>query len=167
VFAAARQRQLSRTVGRLLAGRLEATFLDADDYHSADAVAQMASGQPLSEAQREPWLERVSAAARTSSCSSSSLVLACSALRRTHRAALRRGLPPQLVLILLDLQEGPLRARLAARSHAFMPPSLLGSQLATLESAEGEEDVLTLCVGGEESAEETAERALRWLGSRR
>ena len=164
MFAAARQRQLSRTVGRLLAGRLEATFLDADDYHSADAVAQMASGQPLSEAQREPWLERVSTAARTTS--RSSLVLACSALRRTHRAALRRGLPPQLVFILLDLQEGPLRARLAARSHAFMPPSLLGSQLATLESAEGEEDVLTLCVGGEESAEETAERALRWLGSR-
>lgn len=132
----------------------------------------MASGQPLSEAQREPWLERVSAAARTGvqayrrTTSRSSLVIACSALRGTHRAALRRGLPPQLVFILLDLQEGPLRARLAARSHAFMPPSLLGSQLATLESAEGEEDVHTLRVGGEESAEETAERALRLLGSR-
>src|SRR3954468_12163376 len=47
------------TVGRILAARLDAPFVDADDLHSPAAVAAIRAGHPLDDAQRAPWLQRV------------------------------------------------------------------------------------------------------------
>jgi adenylate kinase family enzyme len=50
------------TVGELLAVRLKFPFLDADALHTPATVEQMACGEPLTDAQRDAWLDGVIAA---------------------------------------------------------------------------------------------------------
>jgi gluconokinase len=114
------------TVGKLLAERLELPFLDADGLHSPEAVDQMARGEPLTDAQRDPWMDRVVDAAT----SRDPVVIACSALRRAHR---RRLESIGARLFLLDAPTPVLEGRLRGRHGHFFPARLLESQLATLE----------------------------------
>ena len=44
------------TVGIALANRLMCPFYDADAYHPEENVVKMASGQPLNDEDRAPWL---------------------------------------------------------------------------------------------------------------
>jgi gluconokinase len=118
------------TVGRMLAARLGAPFVDADDFHSAAARAQMHAGQPLDDAERAPWLQRVRAAVQR--VGDGPVVLACSALKREYRDVLREGVP-HLAFVDLDVDASTLAHRLAARTGHFAGPDLLPSQLATLE----------------------------------
>jgi len=118
------------TIGRMLAARLDAPFVDADDLHSADAIAKMHAGRALTDVDREPWLRRVHAALRD--LGDGSFVAACSALKRSYRATLRAGIAP-LTFVLLDVDPTVLAARLVARGGHFADASLLPSQLATLE----------------------------------
>jgi carbohydrate kinase (thermoresistant glucokinase family) len=60
------------------------------------------------------------------------MVVTCSALKKAYRDRLREG-DPDLFFIFLDGSPELLQARLDARKGHFMPPGLLGSQLATLE----------------------------------
>lgn len=116
------------TVGRALADRLGFPFLDADEFHPPENVAKMASGTPLTDADRKPWLEALNRAllARPDA------VLACSALKASYRAQLARGLADcRFVHLRGSIQV--IRERLAARQHRYMPASLLESQFATLE----------------------------------
>jgi gluconokinase len=112
------------TIGRLVATRLGAPFVDADDFHSAAAIAQMHAGRPLDDAERARGLTRVRAAL--------ALVLACSALKRSYRDVLRDGVSG-LVFVDLDVDPTTLERRLASRTGHFAGPDLLPSQLATLE----------------------------------
>ena len=65
------------SVGQALAKELALPFFDADDFHSSEAVTKMASGQPLNDADRQPWLERLAMLL----ANEDALVLACSALK--------------------------------------------------------------------------------------
>ncbi|MDO8338653.1 MAG: gluconokinase [Microcella sp.] len=116
-------------VGRDAAARASVTFLDADDLHPAANVAKMAAGHPLDDADRAPWLDAVGAALRDHR----PCIMACSALKRSYRARLRE-LAPETLFALLDVPRPVLEQRLAKRAGHYMPPSLLDSQLATLES---------------------------------
>lgn len=116
------------TIGRRLAERLGIPFLDADEFHPPENVAKMASGTPLSDADRGPWLERLNARLRRET----SAVLACSALKAAYRDILARGLADCRFVHLRGSIE-LIRTRLEARSHRYMPASLLESQFATLE----------------------------------
>ena len=118
------------TIGRLVAARLGAPFVDADDFHSADAVAAMHAGHPLADAERAPWLRRVRDA--VAGIGDGSVVLACSALKRSYRDVLRDGVPG-LTFVDLDVDPETLALRLATRTGHFAGPELLPSQLATLE----------------------------------
>jgi carbohydrate kinase (thermoresistant glucokinase family) len=118
------------TVGRALARRLGAPFLDADDLHSADAKAAMHAGRPLDDAERAPWLVRLRDALRN--LGDGPVVLACSALKRSYRDALRDGVPA-LTFVELDVDPATLEHRLEERTGHFAGPDLLPSQLATLE----------------------------------
>jgi gluconokinase len=130
------------TVGRLLAERWGATFLDADDFHPRDNVQRMAAGIALTDADREGWLDAIGARLAQRQADER-LVLACSALKRTYRDRLRRA-APRLQLVHLGGTPELLAARLAARRNHYMPPSLLSSQLATLQAPAADEDALTL-----------------------
>jgi gluconokinase len=123
------------TVGTALAERLGVPFVDGDDLHPATNVEKMAAGEPLTDADREPWLDAVGAV-----LAGAPVVVACSALRRVYRERLRRA-APGLRFVHLHGTRALLAERMGHRTH-FMPPSLLDSQLATLEDPAGEEGVI-------------------------
>lgn len=123
------------TVGALLAARLGVPFVDADSLHPAANVAKMASGTPLDDEDRWPWLARV---ADELAAHPVGLVVACSALRASYRAALRRD-NDRVFFAHLHPTFEVLSQRLLSRPEHFMPASLLQSQLDTLEDLEPEE----------------------------
>lgn len=141
------------TVGRLVAHQLGAPFIDADDLHSPAAIAAMHSGHPLDDAERLPWLQRVHDAVRA--IGDGPLVLACSALKRSYRDALRDGVTG-LTFIDLDVDAATLAHRLEARAGHFAGPDLLPSQLAILELGD---DVVRVPATG--TPDEVAARVLR------
>lgn len=122
------------SVGAGLAAALGGVFLDGDDYHPPENVAHMAAGQPLTDAMRWPWLDRL-AAAVTERRAHDVTVFACSALKRSYRNHLRAAIGG-LQIIYLDAPQSLVAARLAARKGHFMPPALLDSQFAALEVPE-------------------------------
>jgi gluconokinase len=107
------------------------TLVEADDYHSAANVALMASGRPLTDDDRWPWLDAVAEAAKAAG-EAGPVVIACSALKRRYRDRLRSRLG-EIALVHLTGEPALIRSRLDARRDHFMPPSLLDSQLAALE----------------------------------
>jgi len=120
------------TIGQLLADRLGCPFLDADELHPPGNVAKMAAGTPLTDADRQPWLELLNAKLR----GQENAVLACSALKETYRRTLSKGLADCRFVHLRGSME-LIRARMEKRRHRFMPASLLESQFATLEPPAG------------------------------
>jgi carbohydrate kinase (thermoresistant glucokinase family) len=123
------------TVGALLASQLGVPFADADDLHPPRNVAKMSAGQPLTDEDRWPWLARVGAELATAP---DGMVVACSALRRRYRDAIRTA-TPDTVFVHLAAPRVRLADRMAARLDHFMPAALLDSQLATLEPLEPDE----------------------------
>jgi gluconokinase len=118
------------TIGRLVASALDVPFLDADDFHSDAATAQMHEGIPLTDDERAPWLDRLNRALRNHAATGA--VLACSALTDDYRARLTAGLD-QVRFLLLTGDPELIRQRVAARLGHFAGPDLLPSQLDTLE----------------------------------
>jgi len=146
------------TVGSLLAARLGWDVQEGDDLHPATNVAKMASGRPLSDADRWPWLERVHGWIAEHLAAGRPGVITCSSLRRAHRDQLRG---PGVVFVHLVGSRQQIRARLDGRTDHFMPASLLDSQLATLEPLQPDEDGVVVPIGG--TPAEEAGRALTLL----
>ena len=115
-------------VGAALAARVHARFLDGDDLHPSTSIAKMRSGTPLTDGDREPWLDAVGLALARET---TSIVVACSALRRAYRDRIRRA-SADAVFVELVVDAPELSQRMSRRDH-FMPTALLDSQLATLE----------------------------------
>ena len=120
------------TLGRALAAKLGCAFIEGDEFHPPASRRKMASGVPLDDADRWPWLDALAAELGRRAQRGESIVLACSALKYVYRERLRRGCP-RLRLVFLHGAEACISQRLAARRGHYMPPSLLQSQLATLE----------------------------------
>lgn len=131
------------TLARSLARHYGDVFLDADDFHTPEARAQMAAGVPLADAQREPWVDALVAALQRHAREGRSTVLAFSGLRAAHRQRLREsGVPMRFVF----LQAGPavVAKRLAKRNDHFMPPELLASQFEALQPPAGDPGVVAV-----------------------
>lgn len=122
------------TVGSLLARELGWAFFDADDLHPRANVAKMARGEPLDDIDRAGWLDALATLIDRLLREHRPAVLACSALRASHRARLRgRHGDAEVRIVYLRGDPGLIRARLEARHGHFAPAGLLPSQLATLE----------------------------------
>jgi carbohydrate kinase (thermoresistant glucokinase family) len=119
------------TVGPALAAELNWPFLDADILHPPANVAKMASGIPLTDADRWPWFDRIVAEMRRYAAAGKNVVIACSALKQAYRDRLAGGGSVRVVYLKGDAET--IAPRLAGRRGHFMPPSLLASQFATLE----------------------------------
>lgn len=119
------------SVAAALARHLSGTFLDADDFHPPENVRKMAAGEPLTDADRIPWLARL-AGELNSRRHPPPVVLACSALKRTYREALRSAIPALQVIYLRGSYELILRRMQARRGH-FMKAAMLESQFSDLE----------------------------------
>lgn len=145
------------TLARALAEAWPASFLDADDFHSDAARARMAGGQPLTDAMRRPWVERIAAELQRRVAAGERVALAFSGLRRRHRDMLREaGLP--LRFLFLEGGRELIAARMRARSGHYMPVSLLDSQFDTLEDPRAETDVRA--IGIDAAPARVLERAL-------
>lgn len=122
------------TLGQALAGAFKIPFLEGDDFHPAESRAAMARGIPLTDEQREPWLDRLNAALHQTQ---GSVVLACSALKPHLRQRLIKGLP-NVRWIVPEVDRAILTERLQKRPGHFFPEALLASQLADWDPPEGE-----------------------------
>lgn len=147
------------TVGRLLAARLGGNFIDADDLHSPSAVSAMASGRPLTDADREPWLDEV-ARVIVASRPSGMPVVACSALRVAYRDRLRSG-AGDLAFVHLSGDARLIEERVLARAGHFMTAAMLPSQFATLEPLRDFETGATFDI--EAPPDEIVTRISDWL----
>lgn len=132
------------TVARVIAERLGAPFLDADDVHPPANRRKLSAGEPLTDDDRAPWLAAVRAGMRErdrSTGSGTGLVVACSALRRAYRDILRQVERP---VFFVELGTDPelIAARLAARRGHFASRRILESQLSTVEPLEADENGL-------------------------
>lgn len=120
------------TVGRMLAERMNCSFFDADDFHPPANVDKMRRGQPLDDADRLPWLEKLCALIDDELHAGRSLVLACSALRQRYRDAFVSS-AGQVLFLYLKIGPETARTRLEARAGHYMPVSLVASQFEALE----------------------------------
>jgi len=150
------------TLGALLAEALDCTFLEGDSFHAPEAVAKMRAGQPLTDEDRWPWLDRLGAAAVASVSEKGRVVVACSALRLAYRDRLRAAIGAGAHFVLLETSRENLFARLENRPGHYMPASLLDSQLATLEvPLDGEQAVVLASEQPPETLRDTVLRRLR------
>ncbi|QUH06145.1 gluconokinase [Saccharopolyspora erythraea] len=148
------------TVAELLAQRAGLEYVEADRFHSPENIAKMSSGTPLTDEDRQPWLQRLSEWMRERREAGVPTVLACSALKRSYRDILRSHAP---ALRFVHLHGSPelIRERMTSRKGHFMPPALLESQIRDLEPLAADENGITVDLV--HSPDEIAEQALTWL----
>jgi gluconokinase len=117
--------------GMLLARRLGWEFADADDFHSATNKDKMHRGIPLTDQDRLPWLQAMHNKLIQSAAENHNIVLACSALKRSYREVLLRGLDARVVYLkgTYDL----IARRLRERKGHFADEHILAAQFADLE----------------------------------
>ena len=139
------------TIGVALADRLGWTFADADTFHSAAAIAKMHRGEPLTDADRWPWLRAIGAWMDEQIAAGTSAVVTCSALRRDYRDLLLGG-RPEVTLVYLDEDQDTLVRHLAGRRGHFFPQDLLDSQLAAQEVPRDEPQVEVVTPAGSPAA---------------
>ncbi len=120
------------TVGERLARSLGWDFRDADTFHPPANIDKMRQGVPLDDRDRLPWLHALQREIDRRLQAGSSVVLACSALKRRYRQMLRCD-RPSVALVYLKGSFDLIAARIDRRERHFMGTSLLRSQFATLE----------------------------------
>lgn len=130
------------TIGQALAERLGVPFIEGDALHPPENVRRMSAGIALTDEDRAGWLDAIADRLGGEPGASHGAVVACSALKRRYRDRLRAA-ALDLRLVFLHGDEALLSARLSSRPGHYMPPSLLPSQLATLETPQADEHALT------------------------
>lgn len=131
------------TVAEALRRRTQATMIEGDDFHPAENIQKMRAGIPLTDADRQGWLERLADEAVRCLSSSQRVVMTCSALKHRYREWLRHAVP-NLGFVFLDLTPEQAMQRVAHRTDHFMPASLVASQFRDLEPPQDEPRVLTV-----------------------
>ncbi|TXR58224.1 gluconokinase [Quadrisphaera setariae] len=149
------------TVAQLLAKDLGWVFAEADEFHPRANIAKMENGHPLTDDDRWPWLGAIRDWASERSDAGEDAVVTCSALKRSYRDLLR-GSRARVRFVHLDGPPELLAQRIGGRTGHFMPSSLLGSQLDTLEPLGTDEDGVVVSV--DQSPQDCARAAARALG---
>jgi gluconokinase len=128
-------------IGELLAERLKCSFTDGDAFHSAANKEKMHKGIPLTDDDRWPWLKTIRAAIEEKQRAGETAVFTCSSLKRSYRDVLRDG-DRDVCFVYLHGTFDVLKDRLGSRTGHFFDPSLLQSQLDTLEEP-GDDEAIT------------------------
>jgi gluconokinase len=131
------------TVARALAERLSCRMLEGDSLHSAANIERMSAGVPLTDEDRGAWLLAIREQIRAAAHENKGLVVSCSALKRRYRDILREG-ASRVIFVYLHGERELLARRLSERRNHFMSPSLLDSQLETLEPP-GTDELVIAC----------------------
>jgi gluconokinase len=133
------------TIGALLAGRLGWLYAEADDFHPPANVDKMAAGVPLTDVDREPWLDSIGRWIDARAEAGEAGVVSCSGLKRAYRDRLRQG-RPQVRVVFLEGSRELITRRLTARHGHFMRVEMLDSQFADLEPPQPDEDATEVSV---------------------
>lgn len=120
------------TVAATLVDRLGWPFAEGDDFHPPANVEKMRAGHPLDDEDRWPWLRSLAAWIGEQERAGRSVILTCSALKRSYRNLLLDG-HPSVWFAHVTAEPELIRQRIEHRTGHYMPSSLLDSQLATLE----------------------------------
>ncbi|MCI0612214.1 gluconokinase [bacterium] len=120
------------TIGKLLAQKKAWKFLDADDFHPKRNIQKMRKGVPLTDDDRDPWLNSIAITLRKCEKNKTHTVLACSALKETYRNKISEA-SKDIRWVLLHGSFESISKRLLNRSDHFMSPQLLQSQFDILE----------------------------------
>jgi gluconokinase len=149
------------TVAQGLSAVLGWTHAEGDAFHSAANVAKLASGHPLTDEDRWPWLSAIGTWLDEQIDAGRPSVVTCSALRRSYRDVLREG-RPEVFFLHLVAREGMVADRVSVRTGHYMPASLLHSQYDALEPLEPDEPGVVVSVEG--TADEVLQRVMTALG---
>jgi ribose 5-phosphate isomerase A len=150
------------TIAQELVARLGWSFEEGDALHPEANVAKMHAGIPLTDADRQPWLEAVAAWIDGQRAKKQPGIITCSALKRSYRRIII-GDRPEVRLVYLRGGRDVVAEHLAERHGHFMPADLLQSQIDTLEEPTPDEDPLTVDVG--QPADRVADEIIRLLGA--
>ena len=123
------------TVGQQLAERFAWPFFDADDFHPQANIDKMSQGIPLDDADRRPWLEALHTLIQEHLKHEDSLVLACSALKRSYRDLLAQG-DGEVTFVFLKGSFDLIFERMREREGHYMKADMLRSQFEALEEPE-------------------------------
>ena len=149
-------------IGELLAERLKCSFTDGDAFHSAANKEKMHHGIPLTDEDRWPWLRAIRAAIEEKQQAHETAVFTCSSLKRSYRDILRAG-DKDVCFVYLKGSRAVLEERLQTRTGHFFDPSLLQSQLDTLEEP-GADEAITVSI--ELSPERIVDEVLKQVSAR-
>lgn len=154
------------TIAEALAARLGWAFEEGDSLHPEINVAKMHAGIPLTDEDRRPWLERVAAWIDAQRAKKQPGIITCSALKRSYRQIII-GDRPEVRLVYLRGGWELMAEHLAGRHGHFMPPSLLQSQIDTLEEPDPSEDALMIDEGAPpgRTPEQIASEIIHLLGA--
>jgi gluconokinase len=134
------------TVGVGLAAALGWPFHEGDADHPADNLAKMARGQPLTDDDRWPWLERLRARVAEALAARRNLVITCSALKASYRRRLRDRARDQIRddirFVYLEISPELAAERARRRQGHFMKESMVRSQFAALEAPAPDEALI-------------------------
>lgn len=131
------------TTAQLIADTLGWPLAEADDFHPPANIDKMSAGLPLTDADRAPWLGAIRDWISERSAAGVSVVVTCSALKRSYRDVLREA-DARVRFVFLHTAEQVVRDRLSKRSGHFMPTTLLGSQFADLQPLAPDEDGVSI-----------------------
>jgi len=149
------------TVAEKLAARLGWSFEEGDTLHPEINIAKMHAGIPLTDTDREPWLDRVAGWIDGQRGKKEPGIITCSALKRAYRQFII-GDRPEVRLVYLRGGRDLIAEHFAGRHDHFMPASLLRSQIDTLEEPDPSEDPLT--IDATAPPDQIAEEIIRRLG---
>lgn len=119
-------------VASAVAHQLHAAFLDGDFLHPRCNIEKMASGEPLNDDDRKPWLQALNDAAFAMQRTNKISLIVCSALKKHYRDLLREG-NPNLSFIYLKGDFDVIESRLKARKGHFFKTQMLVTQFETLQ----------------------------------
>lgn len=123
-------------MGTKIATILGGLFFDGDHFHPIENVQKMSNSIPLTDADRQTWLLRLSDLIKQHQDEPRVVVIACSALKEKYRDILRKAAINCHGGIHFIYLKGPyhlIEQRLHQRQGHFMKASLLRSQFEALE----------------------------------
>lgn len=126
------------TIAAALSQQLGWACAEADEFHPQTNIEKMSRGIPLQDEDRWPWLQQIQNWMTTQAKAGKSTVLTCSALKQRYRQLLAQA-EGRVLFLHLHGEADLIGQRMQGREGHFMPPTLLPSQLATLEPLSDDE----------------------------